>query len=93
MWTKDTIQEFTNEYLESGTKDDEIPFEAIYNKYLEYLQKQDDKSKDSVDKSSFALKLKRYIRFDKRRPSIGGSRQYYYVGIRFKNGEGINGRL
>lgn len=93
MWTKDTVQEFTNEYLESGTKDDEIPFEAIYNKYLEYLQKQDDKSKDSVDKSSFALKLKKYIRFDKKRPSINGSRQYYYTGIRFKDGESKNGRL
>ena len=92
MWIKDTIQEFVDECLETGSKDDKILFEVIYTKYGEYLHKQDDKSKDSVGNSSFELKLKKYISFEKKdHQSVAHDNTT--TGIRFKNGESKNGRL
>lgn len=42
QWTKDPIQEFVSECLEYGTKDDEISFEELHFKYLEFLKARDE---------------------------------------------------
>lgn len=48
---------------------------------------------DSIDRTAFALKLKKYIRFERQRITINGSRQYRYRGIRFKTSETQNSGL
>jgi putative DNA primase/helicase len=97
LWTKDTIQEFASEYLESGSKEDVLPFEQVYFKYLDFLKTKnacDGKTAiEPMDKSAFGLKLKNCIKFVSKRMPFNGSRQYCYIGIRFKDSENKSGRL
>jgi P4 family phage/plasmid primase-like protien len=97
QWTKDIVQEFASICLDRVSKDDSLAFTTLYDAFTNFCQNKnnEEKAKDSavLEPESFALKLKTYIPFEKRRQMVSGVRQYIYYGIKLKDGERVNGKV